>query len=77
MMQLVKKGYHRSPLSRKQNQGGNVEQMRKINGFLTNISEKILKILCLRNTKSNQNFISGVLGYTVMFIVLLIYKFVL
>lgn len=51
--------------------------MRKINDFLTNISEKILKILCLRNTKSNQNFISAVLEYTVMFIVLLIYKFVL
>ena len=51
--------------------------MRKINDFLTNISEKILKKLCLRNTKSNQNFISAVLGYTVMFIVLLIYKFVL
>ena len=51
--------------------------MRKINDFLTNISEKILKILCLRNTKSNQNFISAVLGYTVMFIALLIYKFVL
>lgn len=72
-MQLVKKAYHRSSLSRKQNQGGNVEQMRK--DPLTYIAEKILEKLCLRNTKSNQAFISAMLGYLTALIIIFIYEF--
>lgn len=74
MMQLVKKAYHRSSLSRKQNQGGNVEQMRK--DPLTYIAEKILEKICLKNTKSNQAFISAMLGYLTALIIIFIYEFV-
>lgn len=50
--------------------------MRKLNEFLTNIVEKILKKIRWKNTKFNQQTISTILGWAFGCSLILIYKFI-
>ena len=50
--------------------------MRKLNEFLTNIVEKILKKIRWQNTKFNQQTISTILGWAFGCSLILIYKFI-
>lgn len=50
--------------------------MRKLNEFLTNIVEKILKKIRWQNTKFNQQTISAILGWAFGCSLILIYKFI-
>lgn len=50
--------------------------LRKLNGIITDIDERILKILCWKNTKSNQQTISTILGWIFGWSLIAIFKLI-